>query len=104
MHGVRIGARDDVHAQLAAARVELAEAVAVAQEAAAVVQRDLRGVVRDSPAGAQTRRVTVRPLEEVQPEVDVVLDGIVLDQGQLRPAHRPVEPVIHRDRRTFILP
>src|SRR3982074_367660 len=60
------------------------------------MQWDLSRVVRNTPACAQTRRVAMRLFEEVQPEVDVVLNGIVLNQRQLRPAHRPVEPVAVR--------
>src|SRR3954470_10806631 len=63
---------------------------------AAVVHRDPCRIVGDGAAGAQAGRVAVRPPEEVQPECDVVLDRIVLDQGQLRPAHRAIEPRVHR--------
>ena len=51
--GVRVGPREHDHAELAAALDQLAERVAVAQPAAAVVERDLGGIVGDAAAGAE---------------------------------------------------
>ena len=68
--GVRIGARDDDHAELAASGHQFAERIAVAEPLAAVVQRNLRGIVRDAAAGAQAGRVGMRALEVIEPEID----------------------------------
>jgi len=43
MRRVRIGARDDVHAELAASRDQVTEAVLIAEPLRAIVQRNLRG-------------------------------------------------------------
>ena len=61
-----------------------------------MVQRHFGRVVRDDAAGAQRRRVGVQPLEVVEPELRIEAARIVLDQGQLYPAHRPVEPPGHQ--------
>src|SRR6266536_804911 len=96
VHRVRIGACNHGHAELPTALVQLPERVTVAEESAPIVQRNLRRIVRHAATRAQTRRVAVRLLEEVEPEVDVVLDGIVLDERELCPAHRTVEKrVVH---------
>ena len=92
MCGVRIGARDDVHPELATAGDEFAERVAIAKEPAAMVERDLRRVVGHATAGRQAGRVGVGALEVVEPELRVVLAGIVLDERQLCPPHRLVVP------------
>ena len=60
-HGVRIGARDDVHAERAAAGDQRAERIARAQPGAAMVQRNLGGVVGDDAAGAERGGVGVEP-------------------------------------------
>ena len=90
--GVRVGAGDDDHAEPPAAGDELAEHVAVAQPRAAVVERNLRRVVGHAAAGAQAGRVGVGAPEVVEPEADVELRRVVLDQGELRPAHRAGDP------------
>ena len=79
--GVRIGARDHDHAELAAAGHQVAERIAVAQPLAAVVQRNLGRIVGDAAAGAQAGGVGVRALEIVEPEVEVVVA-----RDRLRPA------------------
>ena len=90
--GVRVGPREHDHAELPAAFDQLAERVAVAQEAAAVVERDLRGVVGDAAAGAEARSVAMGAAEVVEPERQVEPARVVLDQRQLSPAHRAVDP------------
>ncbi len=95
---VRIGARHHDHAQLAAARHQLAEGVAVAQPRAAVMQRDLGGIVGHAAAGAQAGGIGMGAPEIIQPESEVVLAGVVFDQRQLRPAHGPVNPARVRRR------
>src|SRR5208337_3775797 len=71
---------------------QLTEDVAVAQPSAAVVQRDLRRIVGHTAPGAEADGVTVRAAEVVEPESRVKLAGVILDQGELRPAHRAVHP------------
>ena len=69
-----------------------------AQPGAAMVQRHLGRVVGDDAAGAERGGVGVQPPEVVEPELRVEPAGIVLDQRQLHPAHRPVEPAGRGDR------
>jgi len=85
--GVRIGPRNHVHAQFAAARYQFTEAVAIAQETAAVVQRNLGGIIGHAAAGAQADGVAMGALEIIQPEFGVILAGVILDQRELPPAH-----------------
>ena len=92
VRGVRIGACHHYHAQLAAAPVQLAERVAIAHPGAAMVKRNRGGVVGDAAARAQARGVGVYAPEIVEPEARIVAAGVVLYQGELGPAHRPVEP------------
>ncbi len=90
--GVRIGAGDDHHPEVATPGDELAEHVAAAQPRTAVVEGDRGRVVGDAAAGAQAGGVGVRALEGVEPERDVELHRVVFDQGELRPAHGLVDP------------
>ena len=89
---VRIGARDDDHAELATAGHEIAERIAVAEPLAAMMERHRGRVVRDASAGAQAHGVGLRAAEVVEPERRVELPRIVLDERELRPAHRTVDP------------
>jgi hypothetical protein len=88
---VRVGARQHHHVQFAAARHQVAEGIGVLHPLAAIVQRDFGGVIGHAAAGAQTGGVGMGALEIVQPELQVVLAGIVFGQGQLRPAHGPLD-------------
>ena len=54
-------------------------------------------VVRDAAAGAEADAVGARAPEVVEPEADVELRRIVLDERELRPAHRPVDPRRRRE-------
>ena len=89
---VRIRARDHDHSELAAAGDELAEHVPLAEPGAAVVERNRGRVVGDTAARAEADRVRARAGEVVEPEGGVELDGIVLDERELGPAHRPRGP------------
>ena len=89
---VRVGPRDDDHAELPAARDQLAERIAVAQPPTAVMEGDLGGVVGDAAAGAQAGGVAMGAAEVVEPEREVERARVVLDQGQLGPAHGAVDP------------
>ena len=73
--GVRIGAGDHDHVELAAAGDQLAEGVAIAEPLAAVVERDFGGVVGDAAAGAEAGGVGVGAAEVVEPEGEVELPG-----------------------------
>ena len=55
--GMRVGADEHDHAQLAAARDQFAEHVAVAQPCAAVMKRNLRGIVGHAAPAAQADAV-----------------------------------------------
>ena len=89
---MRIRPGDDVHLEGAAAGHESPERVAGSEPLTAVVERNLCRVVRHDAAGAQSRGVGMQPPEIIKPERRIELAGIVLHEGQLHPAHRPVEP------------
>ena len=89
---VRIGARDDAHAERAAAGDERAERIRLTEPRAAMVQRHLGRVVGDDAAGAERGGVGVEAAEVVEPELRVEAAGVVLDERELHPAHRPIEP------------
>jgi hypothetical protein len=89
---VRVGPRDDDHAEIPTALDQLAERVAVAEPPAALVEGDLGRIVGDAAAGAETRRVAVGPAEVVEPEPQVELARVVLDESELGPAQRAVDP------------
>ena len=99
VRGVRIGARDHHHVQLAASGHQIAERVARAQPLAAIVQRNFGGIVSHAAARAETGGIGMRAPEVVQPEGEVVRAGVVFGQRQLRPAHGAVEPLIGGGRR-----
>ena len=92
--GVRIGARNHVHAHRAAAGHQITERVAIAQPCAALLQRKLRGIERNDTACAQAGRVGMDAAKVVEPELLVVVAGIVFNKRQLRPAHGPVVPAL----------
>src|SRR5215510_3238171 len=89
---VRIGAGDHNHPELATPGHEIAEHVACTEPGAAVMQWNLRGIIRDTTAGAQADRVGFRALEVVEPELEIELARVVFDQRELRPSHRLVHP------------
>ena len=93
MRGVRVGARDDDHVPAAASFEELTERIRIAHPGASVMQRDRSGIVRDDAAGAQAGGVRVNSREVLEPELRIVPAGIVFDERELRPSHRPIEPV-----------
>ena len=95
-HGVRIRASDDAHAESAASDHELAEGIGLPEPRAAVVQRHLGRIVRDDSAGAERGGIGVEAAEVVEPELRVEPAGVVLDERQLHPAHRSVEPAGQR--------
>src|SRR5216117_196621 len=92
VHRMRIGPRDDDHAELSTAGHEIAERIALPYPDAAVMERNLRRVVRDDAAGAEAGGVGVNAREGIEPERGIESSGIVLDERQLRPAHGPIEP------------
>ena len=53
MNGVRIGARDDVHTEFAAALDQITERVPVAQPLTSVVKRDFCRIESDASSGTQ---------------------------------------------------
>ena len=71
---------------------ERPERIAGPERRAAVVQRNLGRVVGDDAAGAQAGGVRLDSAEVVEPELRIEAAGIVLDQRELRPSHRLVEP------------
>ncbi len=87
-----VGARNHVHAHGAAAGQQLTERIAIAQPCAALLQRNLSRIERDHAACAQAGRVGMDAAKVIEPELAVVVAGIVLDKRKLRPAHGPVVP------------
>lgn len=98
MRGMRIGPRDDVHAQLAAAGQHFAERVRVAEVPASVMQRDFGRIESNASAGGETCRIRMHTLEVVEPERRIVMARIVFNERALHPAHRPAVPVSSRWR------
>ena len=90
--GVGVGSRDHVHAHRAAAGQQVAEAIAIAEPCAALLQRNLRGIERHHAACAQAGRIGMNAAEIIEPELSIVVAGIVFDERKLRPAHGPVVP------------
>src|SRR5262245_26681229 len=92
MSRMRIGPGDDIHAELATPRHQFAEAIAVAQILAAVVERNLGRIVGHATAGGKAGRVGMSPAEVIETESGIILARIVFDQRELGPAHETVIP------------
>ena len=90
--GMRIGPGDDVHPKTATPGNERPERIAGPEGGAAVVERYLGRIVGDDAAGAQACGVCLDSAEVVEPELRIEAAGIVLDERELRPSHRLVEP------------
>ena len=71
-----------------------AKGVAVAEELAAVVQRNLGRIEGHAAARAEANRIGVNAFVIVEPERRFVVARIVLDEGQLCPSHRTVVPAL----------
>ncbi len=78
---VCVGAGNDIHAQLAAAVRYIAKGIHIPQPLAAVVQGNLGGVEGDAPARIQNCGISMDSMEIVQPELHVVIAGIVFDEA-----------------------
>src|SRR5580698_2812919 len=89
---MRIGARNHVHAKLAAARSNFSKGIPVSKPLAPVMKRHLSRIEGYASARVQNRGLRVNPFEVVEPESQVVISWIILDKAQLRPAHWPVIP------------
>src|SRR6188472_3786213 len=57
-----------------------------------MVERNFGRIVGDDAAGAQACGVCLDSAEVVEPELGIEAARIVLDERELRPSHRPVEP------------
>ncbi len=95
-HGVRIGARDHTHVQTTASRHERPEWIGRAEPCTAMVQRNLGRIVGDDAAGAEAGSVCADARKVVEPEVGIEAAGIILDERELRPSHRTIEPASKR--------
>ena len=60
---MRVRARDHDHAELAAARDEFAERIAIAEPRAAMMKRNLGRIIGDATAGAQADGVGLGALK-----------------------------------------
>ena len=94
VRGVRIHARDDVHAEFAAAGHHFAKRVAVAEELAAVVQRNLSRIEGHASARAEADRVGVNPLVSSRARRTAC-------SGPGRPPRKPVAPIASDGRTSF---
>src|SRR4051812_33875782 len=92
MYRVRVGSRDHIHSEIAAAFHHLTKGIPVAEPFAAIVHRNLSWIERDASSGAQASSIGVNPAEIVKPEIWIVISRIVFYKGHLRPTHRPVIP------------
>src|SRR5438876_10572497 len=77
MNRVRIGARDYDHVHFPASCHQLPEGIGFAHPRAAPVQWDLGGIVRHASSGAETGGVGVDAAEVIEPELGVVMAGVV---------------------------
>ena len=93
MRRVRICPGHHIHTQASAAFYEVTKGIAVAEKSTPVMKWDFCWVKGHIAPTGQTCRVGVRPSEIIQPEVLVIVAGIVFSEYELRPAHRPIEPV-----------
>ena len=90
-----VGTRDDDHAARTAASGQIAESIHVAKPLAAIVERHLGGIVRDGTTGVEGDRLDAAALEVGEPEVGVVVAGVVFGETDLRPAHGFRVPGVH---------
>src|SRR5581483_9456527 len=96
MTRVRVSSRHHVHAEFAAGCGDFSKGIAITEPFAAVMQRDLGWIKSDASAGVKQRCLRVTLLEVIEPERKVVISGIVFDETQLGPAHRPIVPAVPR--------
>src|SRR6185312_6855599 len=89
---VRIGAADNIHAEVAAALYHVAERIAIAEPFASVVHWNFGGIERDAASSAQASAVNVRAAKVIEPEFRIVVAGVVFNKGDLSPTHGAVVP------------
>src|SRR5689334_13690317 len=92
MRSMRVRPRNDDHAQLAASCKQITEWVRFIHPGTAIVKWHLGGIIGNTSASAQARRVGMHTPEILEPELQVVLSWIVFNQRKLRPSHRPIKP------------
>ncbi len=92
MRGVRVRPANHIHSQIAATLYHFPERIHIPQPPASVMKRNLGGIKGDAPAGAKACPVGMNAAEIVQPKGGIVVARVVLDEGELRPAHRAVVP------------
>src|SRR5207253_9118867 len=89
---MRISACNHYHSKFARTGDEVAERVTLFQPLAAVMQGDAGRVVGNTATGAEADRIGLCSLEVFKPEAGIELAWVILNQGNLRPAHRFVNP------------
>src|SRR6185369_11568290 len=87
-----IGPGDDHHSQLPATRDQFAERIAIAEPFTSMMEGNFRWIKSDAAARAETDRIRMGAFEIIEPELDVELPRIILDQGELCPTHRLLNP------------
>src|SRR5437667_124475 len=90
--GMGVGARNDHHSKFPTTGDECAERIAIVQPLTAVMQRNPCRIICYATAGAQTDSVGLRSLEIIEPKAGIESAWIILDQSELRPAHRFINP------------
>ena len=103
VRSVWIGAANHNHIEFPATTDEIAERVALAEPLAPIVKRDARRIVGYAAAGAEAGSIGVGSPEVIEPELKIELTGIVLDERELRPTHRPIEPWLSRTCLNFVV-
>jgi hypothetical protein len=63
-----------------------------------MMQWNFSWVESHDTAGAEQGTIGVYTLEVVEPEIWIVVTGVIFDEGKLSPPHGPVEPGCVNDR------
>src|SRR3954469_23165997 len=93
---MRIDPADDRHPEPTATPHHLPEAVVSSQIGAAMMKRDIRRIKRDGAASAQTGALRANLLEVAQPELRIVVAGIIFSECNLDPAMGATRPAAVR--------
>ena len=104
-----IAASHHHHPQRATAPHQLAKGITITQPRAAIMIGNLGWVIGGVATGAETSGISFDPLKIIKPKVEIIVARIIFNQGELRPAHRAVEPSRcggcgHGERVRFCLP
>src|SRR5204862_2820289 len=79
-------------AEFAATVDQLPERIRITQPLTAMVKGNFRRITSHAPSAAQADRIRSSPFETIEPKLPVEFAWIVLNERELRPAHRFVHP------------